>query len=263
MTTAEWHVFIISWTGQHPAAERMAAAFARLARCSVIWSDADPARRQPPGWTRLPDSTFFAGKWQCLLEMAGDAHVLMLTADADCADWPGLLARCQAAFAATPELGVWTPLVDWSSWRLEDYALDEDQGQPLRRVFQTDPIAWALHPAILRRMRAFDHAGNVYGYGIDTAACMAAHASGRLVALDRSVTVRHPRGTGYDEEAARRQGMAFLEQLSAAERTARDTLWAEAQRRRNAVRSGALFGPGRNSPCPCGSGRKYKHCHGA
>jgi preprotein translocase subunit SecA len=21
--------------------------------------------------------------------------------------------------------------------------------------------------------------------------------------------------------------------------------------------------PSRNSPCPCGSGRKYKHCHGA
>jgi len=20
---------------------------------------------------------------------------------------------------------------------------------------------------------------------------------------------------------------------------------------------------GRNEPCPCGSGRKYKHCHGA
>ncbi|MEM9971159.1 MAG: SEC-C metal-binding domain-containing protein, partial [Pseudomonadota bacterium] len=21
--------------------------------------------------------------------------------------------------------------------------------------------------------------------------------------------------------------------------------------------------PGRNDPCPCGSGRKFKHCHGA
>jgi SWIM/SEC-C metal-binding protein len=21
--------------------------------------------------------------------------------------------------------------------------------------------------------------------------------------------------------------------------------------------------PGRNAPCPCGSGKKYKHCHGA
>ncbi|MDR0233199.1 MAG: SEC-C domain-containing protein, partial [Zoogloeaceae bacterium] len=20
--------------------------------------------------------------------------------------------------------------------------------------------------------------------------------------------------------------------------------------------------PGRNEPCPCGSGKKYKHCHG-
>ena len=21
--------------------------------------------------------------------------------------------------------------------------------------------------------------------------------------------------------------------------------------------------PGRNDPCPCGSGKKFKHCHGA
>ncbi|MCR5856483.1 SEC-C domain-containing protein [Mesorhizobium sp. J428] len=21
--------------------------------------------------------------------------------------------------------------------------------------------------------------------------------------------------------------------------------------------------PGRNEPCPCGSGKKFKHCHGA
>ena len=27
------------------------------------------------------------------------------------------------------------------------------------------------------------------------------------------------------------------------------------------VRSESL--PGRNDPCPCGSGKKYKHCHGA
>ena len=24
----------------------------------------------------------------------------------------------------------------------------------------------------------------------------------------------------------------------------------------------ATFKPGRNDPCPCGSGRKYKKCHG-
>jgi hypothetical protein len=26
---------------------------------------------------------------------------------------------------------------------------------------------------------------------------------------------------------------------------------------------GKARAPGRNAPCPCGSGRKYKHCHGA
>jgi preprotein translocase subunit SecA len=29
------------------------------------------------------------------------------------------------------------------------------------------------------------------------------------------------------------------------------------------ARSGAAGEPARNRPCPCGSGRKYKHCHGA
>jgi preprotein translocase subunit SecA len=30
----------------------------------------------------------------------------------------------------------------------------------------------------------------------------------------------------------------------------------------NAARSGDVPRAGRNDPCPCGSGKKYKHCHG-
>ena len=29
-----------------------------------------------------------------------------------------------------------------------------------------------------------------------------------------------------------------------------------------AVAGAALSRVGRNDPCPCGSGKKYKHCHG-
>jgi preprotein translocase subunit SecA len=32
---------------------------------------------------------------------------------------------------------------------------------------------------------------------------------------------------------------------------------------RPTVRSGDVPKVGRNDPCPCGSGKKYKHCHGA
>src|SRR5690606_7741851 len=37
---------------------------------------------------------------------------------------------------------------------------------------------------------------------------------------------------------------------------------AEAATGRQAVPDGAVPKVGRNDPCPCGSGKKYKHCHG-
>jgi uncharacterized protein len=37
------------------------------------------------------------------------------------------------------------------------------------------------------------------------------------------------------------------------------TVYAAEDARRRAVFARA----GRNQPCPCGSGRKFKHCHGA
>ena len=38
---------------------------------------------------------------------------------------------------------------------------------------------------------------------------------------------------------------------------------AVAARRRRATREGKVAKVGRNDPCPCGSGKKYKKCHGA
>ena len=40
---------------------------------------------------------------------------------------------------------------------------------------------------------------------------------------------------------------------------AQDTRAREAQRREPIVKSKM---PGRNDPCPCGSGKKFKNCHG-
>jgi uncharacterized protein len=38
-------------------------------------------------------------------------------------------------------------------------------------------------------------------------------------------------------------------------------LWKSLGPRTEAVRKAPV--PGRNDPCPCGSGKKYKKCHGA
>ncbi len=40
------------------------------------------------------------------------------------------------------------------------------------------------------------------------------------------------------------------------------TLWAATVRTAVAEDYGAMEAVGRNQPCPCGSGKKFKHCHG-
>ena len=62
------------------------------------------------------------------------------------------------------------------------------------------------------------------------------------------------------EEERRRRAEAFRKrfQLSAAAATAAEAAEAKPQ---TVVRKGEKVG--RNDPCPCGSGKKYKKCHGA
>ena len=66
----------------------------------------------------------------------------------------------------------------------------------------------------------------------------------RAEAIARQMQFQHPEtgGLGADEEAAQQnRGTHSLEMLPPGSATAR---------------------VGRNDPCPCGSGKKFKHCHG-
>jgi preprotein translocase subunit SecA len=53
----------------------------------------------------------------------------------------------------------------------------------------------------------------------------------------------------------------MTETQQAAQRAAQSAGGGSAAARSQPVVKQALVG--RNEPCPCGSGKKYKHCHGA
>ena len=67
----------------------------------------------------------------------------------------------------------------------------------------------------------------------------------RAEAIARQMQFQHPEmgGLGADEEAAQAQGIV--------DKTTVEML-----------PPGRTQRVGRNDPCPCGSGKKYKHCHG-
>src|SRR5690625_4959444 len=81
-------------------------------------------------------------------------------------------------------------------------------------------------------------------------AAMEAEEKRQIEARRRQAEIQHAEAGGYgaDEEAATRD---YQHGAPPAQRTARP---------QTVVREGAKVG--RNDPCPCGSGKKYKHCHG-
>jgi preprotein translocase subunit SecA len=65
----------------------------------------------------------------------------------------------------------------------------------------------------------------------------------------RLMQFQHPETAGYDAAEADAQAAA-----------AAASTWQGLVPKQPAMREAPKIG--RNEPCPCGSGKKYKHCHG-
>lgn len=251
-------VWIVSWTGQHDNAAHIQAELDAVgASTRVIWSDRNEGlQRSGAGWLQVPNAKFLGSKFETILSHLDSDVLLMITADARHRRWASLYAQCIDAFARYPHLGIWSPIVDFSPWRIDMVKVANLPGTSLVKVVQTDSIVWALSRPVIDRLRGLDYSGNNLGWGIDALASAYCHANGLLVAMDTSVHVDHPKGTAYNTELADRQFKTFLAQLTGAERRVLQELQSRIRMDRVAAP------PGRNDPCLCGSGRKYKQCCG-
>lgn len=218
------HVFIISWRGQHERAAAIARSVAGSTnKLSIIYSD--PAGR-PSCLTSFPlierrDDLYWADKFQaCLEHCAAGEIMLVIHADCRCDDWPRLIARCRAGFEMVSDLGIWTPRIMGTPWRLERTRMRRISGSDYSVVAQTDGLVFALNPILYPRMKRADYSGNLYGLGIDWLFLCAAYARGMTAVTDEAITVRHPLSRGYSTNTAREQKRAFLKQMTTEEQLA-------------------------------------------
>lgn len=208
------HVNIISWEGMQDAARAIAGALAPHAdRLSVIYSNRAGTPEDGPGeWRAVPQSWFFGRKFAFSLTQHGEADILLqIQADTRHPDWPEVLRRCRAAFAAVPDLGIWAPRRDRTPY--VNMVTGRHAGSGLDEVLQTDGVVWALSPAVVGWLRGLDYGHNNLGWGIDWAALAHARAAGLSVLTDPALMIEHLPGRGYADAQARRQMLRFLEQL--------------------------------------------------
>ncbi len=140
---------------------------------------------------------------------------VLLHVHADCVSpsWTAVAKRCHGLFASDATLGVWSPIVDWSSWNLARTQMGEGPAPYTHSVTTVDGIVWAMSASVIAKLKTLTYSSNPIGWGIDLAASAIAHNLGLAVLMDEAILVRHPRGSGYDDGDASRQAEDFAQQL--------------------------------------------------
>ena len=216
-------VAIISWQGQHENAAHIARALSTSPdlRVVVIYSNAAEAPETGAGeWIQVPNAHFFGWKFKRALDgVHGDSPAMVIIqADARADDWAALMSRCVECVRAQPNLGLWTPKVDYTPWIPRRVDIARVAGTDLMQVARTDGIVLALTRPVLERLRQLDYASNNLGWGIDCIAIAHSFARGLLVVRDDGGHVHHPRSRGYDHRAATAQWRQFLQQMTESEK---------------------------------------------
>lgn len=213
-------IFIISWPRQHEKAadiaRRLGGADRRIA---IVYSDPNPDFTVPADCEliRRPNDLFWEDKFKACLDACGDDPMLVIHADCECADWPGLVAAHARAVAEFADIGVWAPAISGTPYGPDVVEVARLGDSPLTFAALTDGLVFALSPAVLKRMREVRYGSNRFGWGIDVLFCVAAYALRKWVVVDRSVQVAHQPGRGYNSAEAREGMYRFLSQLETME----------------------------------------------
>lgn len=223
------HVFIISWAGQHENAVSIAKTLRNAAsQISIVYSDPNPGLTLDVDCELInrPDELFWGDKFKACLDACHADLMLVIHGDCECDDWGSLLQKCRLTMDASPVIGVWAPLVDWTALDIRRTRIVEIKPGTLSVVAQTDAIVFCLSTPVMQRMKLAKYAGNTYGWGIDAMAVAFCYANKLLAVVDESIAVKHPKARGYEGDVARGQAKAFLSQLSLLETVQNRLLWA-------------------------------------
>ena len=171
------------------------------------------------------------------------------------------------------ERQVWLTVLD-RKWRDHLYEMDYlREGIGLRAMAQRDPLvayqrAGAAMFAALREAFAEEVVGYLFNIEVEKqdSPVVGERRDGDGNVVDASSLLSHDDETDEDEERPRPR--ALIKGLED-QRPSRMTYSApsedgDVEQRRDDDGDGSdpYAGVGRNQPCPCGSGKKFKHCHG-
>jgi len=208
------HAIIYSWPAVHRQAFEIAKQIApHVHRASVVACSDTPVQHEAGLEVfMLDNSCYFGRQFQKTIEVFDGDVLLQIAADTT-ADWAAVARQCQMRFQSVPNLAVWSPDIDGTTWPNQHVTLYNTDDPNLIGIVQSDCIVWALSRPLVDFLRTLDFSKTPLGWGIDWAAIAHSYANGGRVMRDLAVKIHHTLGTGYNREEADRQRHVFLAAL--------------------------------------------------
>jgi hypothetical protein len=210
------HAIIYSWPAVHRQAFEIAKQINRhVHRASVVACSDTPIQHDASLEVfMLDNSCYFGRQFEKTIEIFEGEVLLQIAADTTTEDWGAVARQCQTRFQSVPNLAIWSPDIDGTTWPNNQVTLYNTSDPNLIGIVQSDCIVWALSHTMVDFLRTLDFSKTPLGWGIDWAAIAHAYANGGRVMRDLSVKIHHTLGTGYNREEANRQKEIFLSTLS-------------------------------------------------
>jgi hypothetical protein len=219
--SASVQIFIISWKGQHENAELIANQLNSINnQVSIVYSDPNPnfTFETKCRLIKRSNELFWGDKFKACLDHCDSENLLIIHADCECNNWLGLVNNYSKAIKEISNLGVWSPEINFTFFTTELTSLFLINTSSYEIVCYIDGIVFGISKLIQNRMKLANYQDNKFGWCIDRMFASFALSMNKLLIVDKSVKVNHPKLRGYESSEAKKQGNSFLEQLSTSEK---------------------------------------------
>ena len=198
--------FIFSWKGQYENAVFLEKQFSKLGLEVIVINSDDEVEKG--NWINIGDECYFSDQFRKALEIFNKSEAeffFHVQADASYEDWRSVISSAESSFSEY-QWGVFAPNVDdtfYISTRTDVFDLGNDK----KVVATTDNTCWIVHKDIINELNNNINLmeGNHLGWGWDLLICGFSHIKQRKVIRDYSITVNHPKSTGYMKETAEKE----------------------------------------------------------
>ena len=206
--------FIFNWENQFEKTKRSEQQLKKtFSRVFVINSDPENTRDD---WVNVGSDAYFTTQFFKAIDLFDGDILFHLQADASYDRWQEVFDSALSAFYKY-NWGVFAPNVDFTGWDSTRVNIGSEYiAEPeLSLVSCTDCTCWLIHKDIIRQFirRKSQFVDNTYGWGIDITMSALSYLNQRPVIRDYGHTIVHPRGRGYDNQAATAEFKAFLNGL--------------------------------------------------